>query len=1345
MRWMFVLTACLLWAQDPVSWGVGNIDWFYNYNDLWITPTGEVWACGDSGLIRKPDGSYINLDANYNFYGICVQGNRIFVVGEDLNSTRPDPSVNIPEGIFLKLDLSGNILIRRTSLDIDIPPSPFYDVKFVNEISGWVACANGYILSTRDGGGTWEAHNFSEISGNLISRSNSFLCIDTDGNLFTTAWAVADNRGWYVWTTDGGNTWNYPPSPPDTELTLFNIQKFGAYAYVATSHGKWMSIDNTGSAVIYDLFVPGTEWGYGISDPYHAGSAGIIWKGSTIRYASGRSDVVWRCIWENADTGFVAGKGGIKKFGYFSFPLVQITAEPDPSGYTCGIKVSVTVSPRLGEIGTIWVVRCDFDEIGPYTDTVAIFNFDQDTFQFSVLDLDPGYDRNYYYKAIVTSNLTGSFVWLETYPYPVDWSTPPLGCYDLPSYPPNPSNFSASNIPDDDGNCIKLSWSQVTSADGYYIYRKAEYEPEFRFIWKASSLEDHFIDDNVANGVSYAYQIRSYVWDPIKDEIRASTGVVASAISSDEKAPPLVQNVNTYTETDTQYTRFWIKWDHVPYTQERNLAGYEVCPEFKSPTATALSLITLGTDTLVGTLRRSQLIDRPHNPALIERNFYLIEFPTPLFSTWMRLKGALLAGGVRAVDRSENIGPWSGTFYLKYGATNPNWNKGWFYAYIPGPGLTDILPNNTKRVYIDQNNNIHVFYSYKGIVWHSFLPEGATEWVREKVVDGEDPAAVVIQNTVYIIYTQKGKEGFLNIRVYNINSNGALIFPPIATARFKITSTLTTQVVPAIYPTEYPVTFGPGAPSFAIKRDTGYAVLTRAYGERQGETITLKGTHLIFAKIPLLSPENTIFEQIDYQPFMIAEPSFSGEFPDSFKSIFRSPTVTVDRLNGVHIVWDKPAFLEFGGPIRPAVVIFSPLAYYRFSFDTVRAQIIDNEAYNPYLRYEAGKIHLVYARRNANYELIYRTLGITYEYIPTIERFPPPPGELIPRYTEWSEPVIIDTSGYFLDNPFYEKGKIIYNKFTASNAWVWNDDTLKKVVFSEIYDVTRDLRGVFTDIRKITKSEPVSSINPQFALRRTRRINYFNYMWSAYLITHSGLFYRADTNYANRIVQVAEILGNETPSTYTLQREGYLIFGDSLYQRADYDTNALIYFIPDIQSFSQLWVIFKIYNGLEEDVKLKFYVDKECRGEKWISSGEYLEFTTPIPSASLRDSSIFLKVECEKGPFAILSGFAILGKTGRRRCEGPQSSSVQTENIKFGILSPTLVNNRKIKFAVDFDQNINLDIYDITGRKIINLFSGLKEKGIYELPVPSEFSKGVYFIILKGKYKEEKKKIVLVK
>ncbi|MEO0254955.1 MAG: T9SS type A sorting domain-containing protein [candidate division WOR-3 bacterium] len=53
-------------------------------------------------------------------------------------------------------------------------------------------------------------------------------------------------------------------------------------------------------------------------------------------------------------------------------------------------------------------------------------------------------------------------------------------------------------------------------------------------------------------------------------------------------------------------------------------------------------------------------------------------------------------------------------------------------------------------------------------------------------------------------------------------------------------------------------------------------------------------------------------------------------------------------------------------------------------------------------------------------------------------------------------------------------------------------------------------------------------------------------------------------------------------------------------------------------------------------------------------------------------------------------------------------------------------------------QNIYLKIFDITGRKVLDLYKGYLEKGEHFLPLNIS-SDGVYFIFLKGKNKEVKK------
>ena len=85
--------------------------------------------------------------------------------------------------------------------------------------------------------------------------------------------------------------------------------------------------------------------------------------------------------------------------------------------------------------------------------------------------------------------------------------------------------------------------------------------------------------------------------------------------------------------------------------------------------------------------------------------------------------------------------------------------------------------------------------------------------------------------------------------------------------------------------------------------------------------------------------------------------------------------------------------------------------------------------------------------------------------------------------------------------------------------------------------------------------------------------------------------------------------------------------------------------------------------------------------------------------------------------------------------------------FKLGVSYPNPF-NPVTNFQVEIAQasEIEIDIYDIRGRKIDNIFTGYLPRGIYDMSWnASSFSSGIYFISMHFDYKLLTQKVTLVK
>ncbi|MGN1031152.1 MAG: Ig-like domain-containing protein, partial [Butyricicoccaceae bacterium] len=119
------------------------------------------------------------------------------------------------------------------------------------------------------------------------------------------------------------------------------------------------------------------------------------------------------------------------------------------------------------------------------------------TSKTSVTDknLDPQIRYQYTVRAYFTENGNTIF---GSYDTKVKLITP------IPTYPAGQSAVSTGY------NTIKVSWQQVTDADGYYVYRKDASNSEWKRIQTVKSTTRWINDSNLTCGKKYTYTVRAY-------------------------------------------------------------------------------------------------------------------------------------------------------------------------------------------------------------------------------------------------------------------------------------------------------------------------------------------------------------------------------------------------------------------------------------------------------------------------------------------------------------------------------------------------------------------------------------------------------------------------------------------------------------------------------------------------------------------------------------------------------------------------------------------------------------------------------------------------------------------
>jgi hypothetical protein len=140
-------------------------------------------------------------------------------------------------------------------------------------------------------------------------------------------------------------------------------------------------------------------------------------------------------------------------------------------------------------------------------------------------------------------------------------------------------------------------------------------------------------------------------------------------------------------------------------------------------------------------------------------------------------------------------------------------------------------------------------------------------------------------------------------------------------------------------------------------------------------------------------------------------------------------------------------------------------------------------------------------------------------------------------------------------------------------------------------------------------------------------------------------------------------------------------------------------------------------------------------------------FFSVSDSAALNDSTPLQLQDCiVSDPGASYIPCFSVNNWFRFSIQGVEDNHVRTPD-KVGVLSltPSLSMGKfAIKYSVLQKSPVSLSIYALSGKLIKSLYSGIQEKGDYDIDVQGEKLTGIYFIRLEaGNYKETKKLLLM--
>ena len=205
-----------------------------NWSSIFAINSDQVYACGSTYTYDRWQTNYaftLNGGNSWEFqlnwgsnYGSVAE---VFFLNEDLGWK---VGYNSPDGRLWRTTNGLSDWSYYSSLE----HNP-YSVYFIDENIGWISCADGFVLTTIDGGESW---NEIETGRNEALKSIFFLNS-------SIGWAAGhnDEQGVIIKTSDGGETWHQANHP--ATRGLYSIQFVNEYVGWACG-SKFENSEETG-------------------------------------------------------------------------------------------------------------------------------------------------------------------------------------------------------------------------------------------------------------------------------------------------------------------------------------------------------------------------------------------------------------------------------------------------------------------------------------------------------------------------------------------------------------------------------------------------------------------------------------------------------------------------------------------------------------------------------------------------------------------------------------------------------------------------------------------------------------------------------------------------------------------------------------------------------------------------------------------------------------------------------------------------------------------------------------------------------------------------------------------
>ena len=218
--------------------------------------------------------------------------------------------------------------------------------------------------------------------------------------------------------------------------------------------------------------------------------------------------------------------------------------------------------------------------------------------------------------------------------------------------------------------------------------------------------------------------------------------------------------------------------------------------------------------------------------------------------------------------------------------------------------------------------------------------------------------------------------------------------------------------------------------------------------------------------------------------------------------------------------------------------------------------------------------------------------------------------------------------------------------------------------------------------------------------------------------------------------------GDPFPTPATLERGGFIVY-DTVAPALTVDTasSRLSYILPDwnLRDGEEYALVLVFYHQEPDTQALRAVICSDTYTVYVPPNEEYFWQTNVVAH-----SPISLSVEKLGGARAFLSG-AYLVPTGEGK-GGPQSQGLGGLSFSLSACPTVSKGIFSIRLSLPLRQEIDLSLYDVTGRMALSVAKGVYAPGTYTFTVsPRQLSSGIYYLRLVSPQYRETKKLILTK